>query len=67
MTLNERRPTTQDFLLYICYNDKKHCKFTSISNYNRIVKENDPALVYSFGFSSLITSKRVLVNCINDN
>ena len=32
---------------------------------NKIVKDNDPALVYSFAFSFLSTSKRVIVCCIN--
>ena len=33
---------------------------------NKIVKDNDPALLYSFGFSSLSTSRHVFVNCFNE-
>ena len=35
--------------------------------YNKIVKDNDPALVNSFTFISLSTNKRVFLYCFNDN
>ena len=34
--------------------------------FNKIVKDNDPALVDSFGISSLCTSKHVFVNCFHE-
>ena len=37
----------------------KHIKY-------KIVKDNDPALVYIFGFSFLSASKRILFNCFNE-
>ena len=33
---------------------------------NKVVKDNDPALLYSFGFSSLNTSKHVVVICFDE-
>ena len=33
---------------------------------NKIVKDNDPALLDSFGLSSLSTSKHGFVNCFNE-